>query len=191
MINLIDTLGSKWNLMIIWNLQEETLRFTKLRKKIGYINSKTLTNHLRCLERYNIIHKVVYPEVPPRVEYSLTKYGKAFLPVFKAVNEWSRSLSSPINLLETLGSKWNLMIIWNLQEETLRFTKLRKQMGDINSKTLTDNLRYLEKHYIIDRVVYPEVPPRVEYSLTKQGKTFLPLLKAMNEWGMLLPPPKK
>lgn len=64
-------------------------------------------------------------------------------------------------------------------------------MGDVNSKTLSNHLRCLEKYYIIDRVVYPEVPPRVEYSLTKHGKSFLPILKAMNEWGMLLPPPKK
>jgi DNA-binding HxlR family transcriptional regulator len=95
-----------------------------------------------------------------------------------------------IKLLETLGSKWNLMIIWNLQEETFRFTKLQKRMGNVNSKTLTDHLRYLEKYNIIKRVIYPEVPPRVEYSLTEHGKAFLPLFLAIKEWGRSLPPPK-
>src|ERR1700690_4419562 len=92
-----------------------------------------------------------------------------------------------IKLLETLWSKWNLMIIWNLQEDTFRFTKLQKQMGNINSKTLTDHLRYLEKYNIIKRVVYPEVPPRVEYSLTQHGKALVPLFLAIKEWGRSLP----
>lgn len=91
---------------------------------------------------------------------------------------------------EALGSKWNLMIIWNLQEETLRFTELRKKMGNINSKTLTDHLRYLEKYNIIDRVVYPEVPPKVEYSLTEHGKASLPVFMAIKGWWLSLPPPK-
>ena len=95
-----------------------------------------------------------------------------------------------IKPLEALGSKWNLMILWKLQDETLRFTELRKRMGNINSKTLTDHLRYLEKYNIIDRVVYPEVPPRVEYSLTEHGKAFLPMFKSVKEWWMSLPPPK-
>jgi DNA-binding HxlR family transcriptional regulator len=87
MIKMFETLGSKWNLMIIWNLQEKSLRFTKLRKHMGGINPNTLTEHLRYLEKYNIINRVVYPKVPPRVEYSLTEHGKAFLPVFKAIKE--------------------------------------------------------------------------------------------------------
>ncbi len=96
-----------------------------------------------------------------------------------------------LKLFEALGSKWNLMIIWCLHDETLRFTELQRRMGNINSKTLTDHLRYLEKINIIDRVVYPEVPPRVEYSLTEHGNAFLPLFKAIKKWILSLPPPKK
>jgi DNA-binding HxlR family transcriptional regulator len=97
MIELLQTLGSKWNLMIIWNLQEESLRFTELQKRMNNINSNTLTEHLRYLENYNIISRVVYPEVPPRVEYSLTRHGKAFLPIFKDIKAWGRSLPPPKN----------------------------------------------------------------------------------------------
>lgn len=93
-----------------------------------------------------------------------------------------------IKLLEVLGSKWNLMIIWNLHGESLRFTELQKRMGDVNSKTITSHLRYLEKCHIINRVVYPEVPPRVEYSLTEHGKGFLPVFNAIKAWGQSLPP---
>jgi DNA-binding HxlR family transcriptional regulator len=96
-----------------------------------------------------------------------------------------------IKLLQTLGNKWNLIIIWNLRVKTLRFTELRKQMGNINSKTLTDHLRYLEKYNIINRLIYAEVPPRVEYSLTEHGKAFLPVFMAIKEWGRSLPPTKE
>jgi len=84
-------------------------------------------------------------------------------------------------VVEIVGSKWNLFIIWNLKDQTLRFNVLQKNMGDVNSKTVTKHLRELEKNKVIKRVVYPEVPPRVEYSLTEKGKTFLPVFDAMRD----------
>lgn len=88
----VEIIGSRWNLLIIWHLREGTLRFTELQKRIGDVNSKTITKHLRDLERSNIINRVVFAEVPPRVEYSLTEYGMAFLPVFEAINKWGATL---------------------------------------------------------------------------------------------------
>jgi DNA-binding HxlR family transcriptional regulator len=88
----VEIIGSRWNLLIIWHLRDGTLRFTELQKRIGDVNSKTITKHLRDLERSNIINRVVFAEVPPRVEYSLTEYGKAFLPVFEAINKWGATL---------------------------------------------------------------------------------------------------
>jgi DNA-binding HxlR family transcriptional regulator len=85
--------------------------------------------------------------------------------------------------VEIIGSKWNLMILWNLSDKTLRFTELQKRMQNVNSKTITKHLRILEKNKIIKRVVYPEVPPRVEYSLTKHGEAFIPILVYIFEWG--------
>lgn len=89
-------------------------------------------------------------------------------------------------VFEIIGSKWNLIIIYNLGDQTLRFTELQKKMGNINSKTITKHLRDLERNKIIKRVVYPEVPPRVEYSLTNHGKTFLLILEDTIEWGSTL-----
>lgn len=89
----VDIIGSKWNLIIIWRLSGGALRFTELQKSMDNVNSKTITKHLRDLERYEIITRAVYPEVPPRVEYSLTGYGKAFLPILCAINEWGASIS--------------------------------------------------------------------------------------------------
>lgn len=88
----VEIIGSRWNLIIIWRLSEGALRFTELQKSMGDVNSKTITKHLRVLEKYKIITRTVYPEVPPRVEYSLTEYGKAFLPIFEAINEWGASI---------------------------------------------------------------------------------------------------
>jgi DNA-binding HxlR family transcriptional regulator len=92
---LFQVLGSRWNLVIIWHLNGQALRFTELQKRMGDVNSKTITKHLRDLESYHLIYRVVYPEVPPRVEYSLTEHGKAFLPVFSAIREWGTSLPPP------------------------------------------------------------------------------------------------
>lgn len=89
---LFRILGSRVNLLIIWHLSHrQAMRFTELKKRLGDVNSKTITSHLRELERYCIIKRVVYPEVPPRVEYSLIAQD-TFLPVFAAIKHWGKSL---------------------------------------------------------------------------------------------------
>ena len=82
-----------------------------------------------------------------------------------------------------IGNKGNLFIIWHLRTGVLRFTELQHRMCRVNSKTITKHLRDLEGHDIIHRQVYAEVPPRVEYSLTGRGRTLLPIIEAMLEWG--------
>jgi len=84
-----------------------------------------------------------------------------------------------------VGNKWNLLIIWHLDNQTLRFTELQRKMYHVNPKTITKHLRELEKHGIITRVVYPEVPPKVEYSLTESGIALVPILKSMMEWSII------
>ncbi len=85
--------------------------------------------------------------------------------------------------VEVFGSKWNLVIITHLHASTLRYTELQNKMYGVNAKTITTHLRKLEEHGIIERKIYAEVPPRVEYSLTKRGKALLPVLEAMSEWS--------
>ena len=98
----------------------------------------------------------------------------------------NKSHSEFVRVLEIIGSKWNLFIIWSLKDGKLRFTELQKRMGDVNSKTITKHLKDLEKSKIITRSVYPEVPPRVEYTLTERGYAFLPVFEAIREWGQSL-----
>ena len=87
-----EIIGNIWNIIIIWSLSNQTLRFTELQKRMNNVNPKTITKHLRILEENNIINRVMYPEVPPRVEYSLTDHGKALIPLLKEIKEWEDSI---------------------------------------------------------------------------------------------------
>ena len=81
-----------------------------------------------------------------------------------------------------IGSKWKLLILRNLLARPWRFNELKKDLSGISQKVLTDSLRSLEDDGIVIRTVYPEVPPRVEYSLSDLGESMRPILKAMEIW---------
>ena len=83
-----------------------------------------------------------------------------------------------------IGSKWKLLIMRNLLAKPWRFNELQKSLDGISQKVLTDSLRSMEADGIIVRTVYPEVPPRVEYSLSELGESMRPIIKSMEEWGL-------
>lgn len=86
--------------------------------------------------------------------------------------------------VQLIGNKWKLLILRNLMYKgTQRFGDFLKNIPAISKKVLTDDLRALESDGLVDREVFAEVPPRVEYSLTSLGKTLKPVLDAMYEWG--------
>ena len=85
--------------------------------------------------------------------------------------------------LELIGGKYKALILWHLSEKTLRFSELKKEIGGATAKMLTQQLRELEAQSLIRREVYPIIPPKVEYSLTELGKSLLPILVAMRDWG--------
>lgn len=86
--------------------------------------------------------------------------------------------------LAIIGGKWKMLILWHLGKEgTKRFGELKALMPGITQRMLVNQLRELEAHLIVHREVYPVVPPRVEYSLTENGKSLLPILDAMYAWG--------
>ena len=82
-----------------------------------------------------------------------------------------------------IGSKWKLLIIRNLLVRPWRFNELRKDLDGVSQKVLTDSLRSMEEDGIVIRTVFPEVPPRVEYSLSELGKTLQPIMDALAVWG--------
>ena len=85
--------------------------------------------------------------------------------------------------VQLIGSKWKILIIRNLMGRPWRFSELKKDLDGISQKVLTDSLRSMEEDGIVTRTVYPEVPPRVEYSLTELGRSLKPILDAMQDWG--------
>ncbi len=84
--------------------------------------------------------------------------------------------------LDLIGGKYKALILWHLSEGTLRFSQLNKKIR-ATPKMLTQQLRELESQDLIKRDVYPVVPPKVEYSLTRTGKSLMPVLVAMRDWG--------
>ncbi|MBK6903154.1 MAG: helix-turn-helix transcriptional regulator [Saprospirales bacterium] len=85
-----------------------------------------------------------------------------------------------------IGGKWKTVVLWYLRNKTLRFGELKKQIPDITEKMLSLQLKSLEEDGVVMRRVFPEVPLRVEYSLTDFGKTLVPVLEAIANWGRTL-----
>jgi DNA-binding HxlR family transcriptional regulator len=95
-------------------------------------------------------------------------------------------IKSPCPVTKTLsviGGKWKPIILYIIRDEKKRFGEIKKLIPAITQKMLTQQLRELEQDGIINRKVYPVVPPKVEYSLTEYGKTLTPILNTMAEWG--------
>ena len=86
--------------------------------------------------------------------------------------------------LDLIGGKYKALILWHLSENVMRFSELQKQISGITPKMLTQQLRELEAHQLLHREVYPIIPPKVEYSLTDLGKSLLPVLISMRDWGV-------
>ncbi len=86
--------------------------------------------------------------------------------------------------LDVMGGKWKPLILFLLSSNTMRFSELQRQIDGITQKMLSQQLKDLEADGIVLRKVYAVVPPKVEYSLTKHGKTLVPLLLDMEKWGL-------
>ena len=98
-----------------------------------------------------------------------------------------RSSSEPCpirDVLDRIGDKWSTLIILILSEEgTLRFNQLHQAIGDISQKMLTVTLKTLQEDGLVSRKMYPEIPPRVEYTLTETGESLVPYIQSLAEWA--------
>ena len=103
------------------------------------------------------------------------------------MNETSAKKELPACPVETtltlIGDKWKVLILRDLMPGTKRFGELKKSVGNVSLKVLTAQLRTMEESGLVNRKVYAEVPPRVEYSLTELGKSLKPILDSMRAWG--------
>lgn len=85
--------------------------------------------------------------------------------------------------LDMISGKWKGLILWHLREGTMRHGEIKKALGKITQKMLTQTLRDLEKNKLISRKVYPVVPPKVEYTITERGLKLIPIFVSLIEWG--------
>ncbi|GAB6085525.1 winged helix-turn-helix transcriptional regulator [Alkaliphilus crotonatoxidans] len=86
--------------------------------------------------------------------------------------------------LEILSGKWKALIIWNLNlHKSIRYNEFRRLIPEITQKMLSQQLKDLEQNRLVNRTVYHEVPPMVEYSLTEMGEELIPILESMDKWG--------
>jgi DNA-binding HxlR family transcriptional regulator len=90
------------------------------------------------------------------------------------------SVEAAISLID---GKWKCVILFHLQEGPIRFNELRRRLGDVTQRMLTNQLRELEVDGLIEREVFAQVPPRVEYSLSERGRSLAPVLDALKQWG--------
>ncbi len=84
----------KWTMVIIFSLSDGTLRFSEIKRLLPSVTEANLTKDLRLLEKHGIIHREVYPIVPPKVEYSLTEMGRDFLPILDSINKWAEKYTT-------------------------------------------------------------------------------------------------
>lgn len=101
----MNFIGGKWKTVLIWYLRNKTMRFGELRKQIPDITEKMLSLQLKSLEEDGIIKREVFAEVPLRVEYSLTPFGKTLLPVVESIAKWGRNLGEKEGKLEEVVPK--------------------------------------------------------------------------------------
>jgi len=87
----MDAIGGKWKLLIIHHLLEGTKRFNELQKAIPAVTQRMLTSKLRELEKDGIVHRKVYAEVPPKVEYSMTEFGRTVKPMLWVMHDWGKT----------------------------------------------------------------------------------------------------
>lgn len=85
--------------------------------------------------------------------------------------------------MKVIGGKWKVLILWQLIENTRRFSELKRLLPDITQRMLTQQLRELEADGIVKRKIYAQIPPKVEYSLTNTGKSLKPIIDQMRDWG--------
>lgn len=90
----IDVIGGKWKPLILWHLRDEALRFGELKRRLTTVTQKMLTQQLRELEEDGLVHRHIYTQIPPKVEYSLTEHGKTVIPILEMISKWGGSYCS-------------------------------------------------------------------------------------------------
>jgi DNA-binding HxlR family transcriptional regulator len=180
--------GGKWKFWIWYHLLSGTKRFGELQRLIPQASRQMLTIQLRELEQMGFLHRQVYMQKVPKVEYSLTELGWKLEPMLRQMYAWGQWYGDQMGLefdgwLVSLGGRWRFWIWYYLFSGNKRFSELQRLIPQASRQTLTLQLRELEQMGVLYRQVSVQGPPKVEYALTELGQMSEPMLRQMVAWG--------
>lgn len=180
--------GGKWMFWTCYHLLSGTKRFGELQRLIPEASRQMLTIQLRELEQMGVLHRQVYAQRAPKVEYSLTELGWSLEPALRQLYAWGnwyceRSGMDFDEWLVSLGGRWTIWIWYHLFSGSKRFSELQKLLPLASRQVLAMELRELELMGAIRRQAFVQGPPRVEYSLTELGQESEPVLRQLYAWG--------
>jgi DNA-binding HxlR family transcriptional regulator len=102
-----------------------------------------------------------------------------------SINEKAMTVGCPItSTVQAIGGRWKIIILWQLKKGSLRYNEIKKAIPNISEKMLIQQLKELMESDWVTKKDYGEIPPRTEYRLTKLGKSFIPILESIYEWGL-------
>lgn len=180
--------GGKWKFWIWYYLLDGPTRIGELQRLIPQASRQMLTLQLRELEASGVLRRTVYPQLPPKVEYSLTDVGRASAPMLRQFYAWGRWCANIIDIefddwLMILSGRWMIWIWHHLFSGPKRFSDLERLLPQANHQILAARLRDLERMGVIRREAATEGAPKVEYTLTAMGRRSEPVLCATYAWG--------
>ncbi len=163
-------------------------RFGELQRLIPQASRQMLTNQLRDLERLGVVHRKVFAELPPHVEYSLTPLGQAAESAIRQFVAWGEWFCEQMGLdfdawLVRMGTRWKVWIWYQLFSGPQRFGDLQRALLAISRQTLTLELREMQQMRVLVRRFSADEPQRAEYALTDLAQRSEPILRQMYAWG--------
>lgn len=180
--------SGKLKFWIWYHLLDGTRRFGELQRLIPDASRQMLTLQLRELEAIGIVHRRVYAQLPPKVEYSLTDVGMQAGPTLRQFYSRGRRSADDMgidydNWLMVMSGRWLFWIWYHLLDGTKRFSELQRLIPKANHQILTTHLRDLERLGVVQRQATVHETPKVEYSLTAIGRKAEPMLRETYAWG--------
>jgi DNA-binding HxlR family transcriptional regulator len=179
--------GGKWKFWIWYHLLSGTKRFGELQRLIPEASRQMLTLELRELEQMGVLHRQVYVQVPPKVEYSLTEVGWEAEPIVRRLHAWGKWDGDQVDLefdwMVSLGGRWKFWIWYQFLSGPKRFSELQKLLPKISRQMLALDLRELEQMGVLHRHISVQGSTKVEYSLTELGRKSEPILRQLYAWG--------
>jgi DNA-binding HxlR family transcriptional regulator len=180
--------GGKWKFWIWYHLLSGTKRFGELQRLVPQASRQMLTIQLRELEQMGVLHRQVYAQQPPKVEYTLTELTRSSGPLLRQMHAWGKWVCDQNGMeyddwLMSLSGRWKFWIWYHLLSGTKRFGELQRLLPKASRQVLIMQARELEQMGVVRRQVCAQEAPKVEYTLTELGKQSEPMLRQMYAWG--------